>query len=163
MEQQEIWKPIKGYEGFYEVSDIGRIRTIAHYTISKDGRLMFIPQKIKKPSITRKGYYYVRLSQNGKGKCFKIHLLVANAFIPNVENKPFVDHINTIKTDNRACNLRWVTSKENTRNPLTIRHIINACATEECKEKQRQTKKSLFSARSVFRRAKDCARSCSPS
>jgi len=143
MEQQEIWKPIKGYESNYEISNIGRVRTIEHHTIGKNGRLMHTHQRIKRPSMTRKGYYYVNLSKNGIKKCFKIHLLVAQAFIQNVDNKPFIDHINTIKTDNRVCNLRWVTSKENTKNPLTMKHIIESCANDACKEKQRKTKKEL--------------------
>lgn len=141
--EQEIWKPVVGYESNYEVSNFGRVKTIRHNVIGKDGRIMNFEPKIKKPSITRKGYYYVNLSKNGKKKCHKIHKLVMEAFVPNSENKPYIDHINTIKTDNRVCNLRWVSSKENTQNPLTMKHIIDACATNECKEKQRQTKKKL--------------------
>ena len=74
-----------------------------------------------KPMKNSVGYYQVYLSQKyGKPKWFRIHRLVAIAFIPNVENKPSVDHINGDKTDNRVSNLRWVTHKENHNNPIAI-------------------------------------------
>lgn len=101
----ETWKPIKGYEGLYEVSNIGNVR--------RKG-------KPKKPSPNSKGYLTVILYKNNQGKQYYVHRLVANAFIPNVENKPMIDHINAIKTDNRVENLRWCTNKENMKrnNPM---------------------------------------------
>ena len=80
-----------------------------------------------KPMKNSVGYYQVYLPQKcGKYKWFRIHRLVAIAFIPNVENKPSVDHINGDKTDNRVSNLRWVTHKENHNNPIAIERHCKA-------------------------------------
>ena len=101
----EIWKEIKGYEGLYEVSSEGRVRNI-----------------IKGNYLTFKSYndyQRVGLCRHQKQKWFLVHRLVAQAFIPNPDNKPEVDHINCDRRDNRIENLRWVTSKENNNNPIT--------------------------------------------
>lgn len=98
----EIWKDIKGYEGKYQVSSEGRIWSIGS-------------QKILKPVLQPNGYYRITLiAKNGKKVNESIHRLVALMFIPNEDNLPQVDHINEDKSDNRACNLRWVSAKENT-------------------------------------------------
>lgn len=106
--QGEIWKDIEGYEG-YQVSNKGRVKsTIAR----KEGKLL-------KPSANKSGYFIVVLRINGKPKTHYMHRLVAEAFIPNPENKPCIDHINCVRSDNRLENLRWVTQKGNMNNPLT--------------------------------------------
>ena len=106
----EIWKDIKEYEGLYQVSNMGRVKSLNYNRSGKE--------KIMKQSFD-KGYLRVGLTKNRKIKTIKVHRLVAIAFIPNVENKPEVDHINTIKTDNRVENLRFVTGIENMNNELT--------------------------------------------
>ena len=124
---EEIWKDIEGYEG-YQVSNFGRVRSLDRY----NGRGYWIKGCILKPIMDKKGYLTVGLSKNNQRKAFKVHRLVALHFIPNIENKPEIDHINTIKTDNTVflnedgsvnydkTNLRWVTPKENSNNPLSI-------------------------------------------
>ena len=98
----EIWKDIKGYEGKYQVSSEGRIWSISR-------------QNVLKPVLQRNGYYRVTLiAKNGKKINESVHRLVALMFIPNEECLTQVDHINEDKSDNRVCNLRWVTAKENT-------------------------------------------------
>ena len=99
---EEIWKDVQGYEGLYQVSNLGRVKSFQ----LGEGTLL-------NPSLARKGYLCVELRLSGKRKRFRIHRLVAMAFIPNIENKPEVNHINGIKTDNRIENLEWVTHLEN--------------------------------------------------
>ena len=109
--EEEIWKSIKSYEGLYEISSLGRVKSLNYRGTGKE--------KVLKNIEDYKGYLTVCLTKNGKQKKFKIHRLVAETFIPNPESKPCIDHINTIKNDNRIKNLRWVTHKENNNNPLT--------------------------------------------
>lgn len=142
--ENEIWKPIEGFEG-YEVSNLAKVRSLERY-VKSGNHLRYIPPKIKKQRLDGYGYYKVALCKNNITYNVAVHILVAKAFIPNPDNKPCIDHINTIRTDNRIENLRWVTHHENTHNPLTLRHINEACATKECIEKQIATKTSINSA-----------------
>lgn len=100
---EEIWKPIEGYFGRYEISNFGNVKSV--YNNGKT--------KILKPRINFKGYARVSLSSNYKRKEFCVHRLVGMAFIENKENKPQINHKNGIKLDNRLNNLEWVTAKEN--------------------------------------------------
>lgn len=111
----EIWKDIKGYEGLYQVSNMGRVKTLNYNHTGME--------RVLKESPARGGYKKVILCRENKCKTYQTHRLVAEAFIPNPEGKPCTDHINTIRTDNRVENLRWVTRKENSNNPLTRKHI----------------------------------------
>lgn len=100
---EETWKNIKEYEGLYQVSNLGRVKSFAVY---KQG-------KILRPIRTHKGYLTVVLSKDKKEKRKRIHRLVAEEFIPNPKHKEQVNHINGNKTDNRINNLEWVTCQEN--------------------------------------------------
>ena len=101
----EQWKPIKGYEGLYEVSNLGRVKSIPRNGTKKVERIL-------KQYFDRYGYLYVALSKTTKKK-HKVHRLVTQTFIPNPKNKPQVNHINGDKTDNRVENLEWCTGSEN--------------------------------------------------
>ena len=114
----EIWRPVVGYEGLYEVSNLGRVRSLDRW-VNNNGSLVLLKGKYKLLTPDVKGYLRTHIRKNNKGKPYKVHRLVAEAFIPNPDNKPEVDHINTDKKDNRVENLRWVTAKENSDNPLT--------------------------------------------
>ena len=111
----EEWRDIKGYEGRYQISSEGRVKSLKRITRNNQ----IIKEKIRKPKIDKDGYCCVKLWIDGISKEYFIHRLVAQAFIPNPYNKPCIDHINTNKTDNRAENLRWCTHKENTNNPIS--------------------------------------------
>ena len=118
----EIWKTIEDYPN-YQVSNLGRIKSKKRLKENHNG-LQIVPEKIIKQCI-RNGYKCVTLWKNGIGKTLNTHKIIAIAFIPNTENKPCIDHINTNKTDNRVENLRWVTYKENMNNPKTIENCKN--------------------------------------
>lgn len=111
---EEVWRDIKGYAGRYQVSNLGHVRSLKFgNTIGKVKNL--------KPILNSCGYYVISL----KGKQSFIHRIVAEAFIPNPLQLPVVDHINTISTDNRCCNLQWTTIKGNVNNPISARKRIN--------------------------------------
>ena len=112
----EIWKPIEGFDN-YMISNLGRVKSIDRYVPHPKGGIKINKGKLLKPSMGN--YLLVSLNRMGKKYTKNIHRLVAEAFIPNPDNKPCVDHINTIRTDNRVENLRWVTESENMNNPLT--------------------------------------------
>jgi len=120
----EIWKDIQGYEGLYQVSNLGRVKSLGRFVDNLVRGHYWQEERILKPNKTKHGYLMVALRKNNKPNYFKVHRLVAITFIPNPENKPQIDHINAIKTDNTVNNLRWVTAKENIRNPLNMVHLI---------------------------------------
>jgi hypothetical protein len=109
----EIFKPIKGYEGLYEVSNLGNVKSLERYVNNKHNTLSFHKELILKNVKDNNGYYIVGLHKNGMIKN-GIHRLVAESFIPNPGNKKTVNHKNGIKTDNRVENLEWATYSENT-------------------------------------------------
>lgn len=119
----EIWKEVPGFEGVLEVSTEGRVKRLARMVPSYNNGYVPIKEQIIEPRLNSKGYKQVSVRTNHKKHHLFVHRLVALAFIPNPENKPAVDHINTNKLDNNVENLRWATHSENSRNPLTNAHI----------------------------------------
>ena len=112
MIQDEVWKDIEGYEGLYQVSTCGNVKSLPK--VRRNGTGTYIQkERLLKPSNTSTGYKKVELCKDGKRKSFKVHRLVAIAFIPNPDNKPEVNHIDGNKINNNIDNLEWVTSSEN--------------------------------------------------
>lgn len=103
--ETEIWEPISGYEGFYEVSNFGRVKSLCA------GK--WRTEAIRKLVLDKDGYFTVCLKKDGVVKNMKVHRLVASAFIPNPEHYPEVNHKNEIRNDNRVDNLEWCTSRYN--------------------------------------------------
>lgn len=100
----ELWRDVIGYEGFYQVSNFGRVKSFYR-----------IGERLLTPSANKSGYQYVVLTDKNKiRKSCKVHTLVARAFIPNPENKPVVHHRDSNRANNRVSNLEWVTHRENT-------------------------------------------------
>lgn len=110
---EEVWKDIKGYEGLYQVSSLGRIKSLDRYIERKDGTVYFWKGKIMSPAISNTGYLVTSIYKNKKKKQVQIHRLVAEAFIPNPNNRPEVNHINGKRNDARIDNLEWVNRSEN--------------------------------------------------
>lgn len=118
----EEWKDIIGYENVYQVSNLGRVRRIGEYS-NQSGKT-WSSNKVLKPANNSKGYYFVHLSKNNKVSRKYVHRLVAEAFIPNPENKAAVNHINCDRSDNRVENLEWTTYREN--NDYSLQVMRNA-------------------------------------
>ena len=107
----EIWKDVVGYEGKYQVSNMGRVKSLRMW--SSVQRRYVSRERVLKQHKSLHGYLQIGLKTEGSRKLGLVHRLVAEAFIPNAENRREVNHINGIKTDNRVENLEWNTSHQN--------------------------------------------------
>ena len=123
--EKEIWKDINGYEDIYQVSNLGRIKSLDRYYVMKNGVKRKAKGKILVQSFDgKKRYLQVNLSKNGKSKTYLIHRLVAFAFVDGYEKWLEVDHKDCNCENNNYKNLKWVNRSENMRNPNTYKKII---------------------------------------
>lgn len=120
----EVWKDIEGYEGYYQVSNLGRVKSLDRIVEYKDGKKCLHKSKLLVGTDNGRGYLMVNLRKDGTRKSFLIHRLVAEAFIPNFDNKLTVDHINRDRADNRVENLRWATQLEQADNMDNKKPIV---------------------------------------
>lgn len=112
----EIWKPVKDFEGYYEISNFGRVKSLEKFNSirGKDRTIGYMrKERILKHTIVSGGYLQVKLFKDTKYKNCHIHRLVAEAFIDNPLNKPFVNHLDCDRSNNYYKNLEWCTQKEN--------------------------------------------------
>lgn len=116
----EVWKDIPGYEGFYQVSNIGRVKSLDRVVIDRNGRHMKYKGVLLTPQYNEFGYQKIMLMMSRKGRTFKIHQLVAMTFIENKENHPCVNHKDGNKENNSVDNLEWCTFGENNKHAYEI-------------------------------------------
>lgn len=148
----EVWKDINGYEGLYKVSNYSNVKSLQREVPRKKGAnnstYRTVQEKILKKFKRGRGYNCVRLTKNGKSKNKKVSRLVANAFVPNPENKPQVNHIDGVKTNDLPVNLEWSTLKENHRHAK----INGLKATGECNGNSKLTKEEVLEIRDLYDR-----------
>jgi hypothetical protein len=116
----EIWKDIKGYEGFYQISNLGRIKSLERYRKYRGNFKAIVRERILKLKVDKEGYSHVSLSKRGDVKFFKVARLVAQAFIINCNNYPQVNHIDGNKSNDLVSNLEWVTASQNCQHAYDI-------------------------------------------
>ena len=117
---EEIWRDIEGYEKLYQVSTLGRVKSLGRMVPSKNGSFRKEPEKLLKPQNDRYGYQYVILCNCGNRKKCLVHRLVAQSFIPNPNHYSIINHINKIRDCNVIENLEWCTEAYNVRYSCSI-------------------------------------------
>lgn len=129
--ENQIWKPVNGFEGLYEVSSDGQVRTVSRIASQKNGGLYPVKSKIKVARRTKSGYMQVALVRNNITHNTYLHRIIGEAFILKPEGCDVINHINGIKNDNRIENLEWVTSSQNNLHALEnkLRKPKNAVST----------------------------------
>lgn len=105
----EEWRDIPGYEGLYQVSNLGRVKSLFRYRVSKGGCYCPVVEKIKAQKLTKDGYFETTLCKNKQLKSIRVHRLVAQAFIPNPNNYSVINHIDENPKNNKVENLEWCT------------------------------------------------------
>ena len=117
MKNNEIWKDIEGYDGLYQVSDKGRVKSVK-----------FGKEKILKPGRDKDGYLLVILSKNGERNTYRVHRLVAQAFLPNPNDLPQINHKDEVKTNNSVQNIEWCDQKYNHNYGTINQRIAEKCS-----------------------------------
>ena len=156
----ELWKPIPGYEGYYEASTLGNIRSVDRIVKGPRCERFPVRGKIKATCTDKYGYLHVCLSKGHKKQNLIVHRLIAMTFIPNPDNKPCIDHIDCDKLNNKVENLRWCTIRENNQNPITRKRHRETIYSEERNRKISQalmghvlsddTKKKISESRKLY-------------
>jgi hypothetical protein len=125
----EIWKDIKNYEGLYQVSNYGRVKSLNHETKGKDGLTYRYKGRIRRVGTSQQSpnyiQYFYNLSKQGKTRTMQIHRLVAITFIPNPLNKREVNHIDGDTSNNHISNLEWMTPKENYEHAVNMHKLYS--------------------------------------
>ncbi len=147
---KEEWRAVIGFEGYYEVSSLGRIKTVARTYTRKNGKILPIRSRIRKQVISSPGYPCVTLRREMKSWLKRVHRLVAMAFIPNPERKPQVNHKDRTRTNNRLDNLEWATNGENVRHGYTFPDRKRTRLRGEKSPMAKLTEQAVMFLRSVY-------------
>lgn len=111
--KSEIWKDIPGYEGYYQISNFGRVKSLTRRFTRSDGKEVTFKERLLKPGINQTGYKYVNLSKGGRAYCARVHRLVAQSFVPNPKRFPCINHKDENKLNNNSDNLEWCSFQYN--------------------------------------------------
>lgn len=117
--ENEIWKDIPGFEGLYQVSNLGRVKSLQRVITRENGWKQTINERFLKQA-NLNGYKIVGLRKKDFHKTYLVHVLIAKSFIENPHKKQYVDRIDTNRSNNNVSDLRWVTRLENNNNPITL-------------------------------------------
>lgn len=131
---EEVWKDIPGYEGMYQISNTGRVKSLSRERKCNRNSVATVKERIKPHFVNKKGYCQIGLCKNGKRTGFHVHRLVAMAFIPNPYNKKTVNHIDGNKSNNNVENLEWATYSENIKHAFLNNLIDNSHSYDERKK-----------------------------
>lgn len=126
---KEIWRPVKGYENLYLVSSKGRVKSLHKLKFSKCKN----KDRMLRQVLLDTGYKQVVLSKESKTSSFRVHVLVANAFLPNPNNYPVVNHKDENRQNNNVENLEWCTQRQNLLHSNVIEKMLNATHKNRCK------------------------------
>lgn len=124
----EEWRSVLGYEGLYEVSSLGRVRSLDRTVTRRDGKSSRRRGVTLRKGVTKAGYELVALTRDGVSKSSNVHVIVANAFLENPENNPLVRHLDDIGTHNEVENLAWGTYSQNRKDAVNSGAYINQYA-----------------------------------
>lgn len=144
------WRPVPGYEGLYEVSNDGMVKSLEKYTQGRKHRLL--PERIMKQWRNQFVYFIVALTKDRKTSYKRVHRLVAQAFIPNIEGKPYINHIDGNPGNNNVDNLEWCTQSENVQHTYDTglhKKTIGVLSKEDYEYIQRTYKPYKHSARKI--------------
>lgn len=138
---EEVWKDIVGYEGYYQVSNFGRVRSLDRIIESEYRSPQLMKGKIKKVTRRDDGYEYVVLYRNNKGKNKYIHRLVAKSFVPNPENLPIINHKDENPSNNCPSNLEWCDHQYNLTYGDKVERVTNS---EGYRERTKRIRKPIY-------------------
>lgn len=124
---EEIWKDIEGYEGLYQISNLGNVKSLDREVPMPNGKIQHRKERIMSKRESTDGYYIAKLNVNNHSRSIAIHRLVAQAFIPNPNNLPEVNHLDTNRKNNCVDNLEWCTHIDNVQYSSALGHYKGRC------------------------------------